>query len=155
MGMDAISASDMGDVNETNEPKPTEANRFSVCGGWCLWLTCLTFALVARQAWRVAPASKAALPVTAKFVVDLNWAESSELQALPEVGTALASRIIDYRQSHGSFSTLEDLLQVPGVGPRTLEQLRPMLSIAPESVAVGDVARLSESSSSTKNIDQR
>ncbi|HEC08741.1 MAG TPA: ComEA family DNA-binding protein [Acidimicrobiales bacterium] len=56
--------------------------------------------------------------------VDVNRADATELQRLKGVGPALAAAIIAYRESHGDFATLEDLLDVPGIGPAKLEALR-------------------------------
>jgi competence protein ComEA len=59
------------------------------------------------------------------YRVDLNRASRAELLQLPAVGESLAQRIIDYRQSHGRFRNVEELASVHGVGPATLERLRP------------------------------
>lgn len=57
-------------------------------------------------------------------VIDLNRASAEELTALPGIGSELAARIVRHRLVHGPFRSLEDLLQVPGIGPRTLEVIR-------------------------------
>ena len=56
--------------------------------------------------------------------VDLNAATAIELEALPGVGPVLASRIVAHRDDHGPFATVEDLLDVPGIGEAKLAQLR-------------------------------
>lgn len=56
--------------------------------------------------------------------VDLNAATSEELQELPRVGPATAEKIIEYREQNGRFSTVDQLLEVPGIGERTLEGMR-------------------------------
>lgn len=56
--------------------------------------------------------------------VDLNRATASELEALPGVGPVLAGRIVTFRDEHGPFGTIEDLLDVPGIGEAKLEQMR-------------------------------
>lgn len=63
--------------------------------------------------------------------VDPNRAGADELQTLPGVGPALAARIIAHRDSVGGFRTLDDLLAVSGIGPATLERLRPRLRLDP------------------------
>lgn len=57
-------------------------------------------------------------------LVDLNRAGPEELEGLPEVGPAIARRIVRSRELHGPFRTLEGLLRVPGVGPARLDAIR-------------------------------
>lgn len=56
--------------------------------------------------------------------VNVNTAEASALETLPGIGPTLAKRIIAYRNEHGPFATVEDLTDVPGIGPAVLEGLR-------------------------------
>lgn len=56
--------------------------------------------------------------------VDVNRATAAELEMLPGVGPVLAARIFDYRAAHGPFETIEDLLDVPGIGEGKLAALR-------------------------------
>ncbi len=67
---------------------------------------------------------KAADPPAVKFPVDLNRVSRLQLEAVPGIGPVLAQRIIDYRKAHGPFSSLEQLDEVKGIGPKTLERLR-------------------------------
>jgi competence protein ComEA len=48
---------------------------------------------------------------------------------LPGIGPSLAKEIIAYRESHGAFATVEDLLLVPGIGPAKLASLRDLVSV--------------------------
>lgn len=57
--------------------------------------------------------------------VDLNRASASELEELQGVGPVLAERIVDHRDEHGPFRTVEDLLDVPGIGEAKLALMRP------------------------------
>ncbi len=61
--------------------------------------------------------------------VDVNRAGVAELDTLPGIGPSLERRIVDYRQAHGPFRRVEDLLRVPGIGPSKLEQLRPHVTL--------------------------
>jgi competence protein ComEA len=61
-------------------------------------------------------------------IVYINSASAEELDVLPGVGPALASRIIAYREENGPFASLEDLDNVSGIGPSTLEAIAPMVS---------------------------
>ncbi len=56
--------------------------------------------------------------------ININTATSQELQTLPRIGPALAQRIIEYRQTSGGFSTVDDLTNVKGIGEKTLEKIR-------------------------------
>jgi len=61
--------------------------------------------------------------------VNLNTATREELEALPGIGPALAQAILDRRREKGPFRRLEDLLEVRGIGPATLERLRPLVRV--------------------------
>ncbi len=63
--------------------------------------------------------------------VDLNTADAALLDTLPGVGPVTAESILAWRSQHGRFSTVEELLEVKGIGERTLEELRPHLSVVP------------------------
>ena len=56
--------------------------------------------------------------------VDVNTAGLDELDTLDGIGPVLAQRIIDYRTEHGPFSSLDELLEVKGIGEATLEKFR-------------------------------
>lgn len=57
-------------------------------------------------------------------LVHLNTATATEIERLPGVGEVLAGRIVAYREANGPFQTLEDLLDIPGIGERKLEGFR-------------------------------
>ena len=81
-------------------------------------------------------------PRTAEFQVDLNEADWPELVVLPGIGETLARRIVDSRRQEGPFVDHEDLKRVRGIGPKTLDRVRPYLRPMPEhrAVVVGGVA---------------
>ncbi|MBX7167614.1 MAG: helix-hairpin-helix domain-containing protein [Pirellulales bacterium] len=60
-------------------------------------------------------------------MVDLNEAAWPELELLPEVGETTAHRIVAYRDEHGAFTSIEQLLDIDGIGPATLDKMRPYL----------------------------
>ena len=68
-------------------------------------------------------------PATLERKVDLNRATAAELQTLPGVGDVLAQRMIDYRQTHGPYKRIEDLLEVKGIGAKRLEQLHTLVTV--------------------------
>ena len=59
----------------------------------------------------------------------LNKASSDELTAVPGIGPALAERIVSYREEHGPFQTVDDLVRVKGIGPKKMEQIKGAVSI--------------------------
>lgn len=61
--------------------------------------------------------------------VDLNTADASALDTLPGVGPATAQSILAYREEHGRFTSIDDLLEVRGIGDAKLEQLRPLVTV--------------------------
>jgi competence protein ComEA len=80
-------------------------------------------------------------PLSAKFQLDINKAEWPEFAELPEVGETLARRIVDSRLKDGEFRELDDLRRVRGIGPRTLERIKPYLLPMPgQHEVAGDKA---------------
>ena len=62
-------------------------------------------------------------------IININTAGKQDLLKLLKVGPVTAERIIRFRDDFGSFTTLEDLLKVKGIGPETLENLRPLIKL--------------------------
>ncbi len=73
-----------------------------------------------------------ASPLEARFVVDVNQADWPEIIQLPALGEILAQRIIADREQNGPFRNLDDLTRVNGIGPKTLEKIRPYLMPIPQ-----------------------
>jgi competence protein ComEA len=67
--------------------------------------------------------------VQARGPLNLNTAGSEALESLPGIGPVIAGRIITWRSEHGPFLRVEDLLQVSGIGSKTLEELRPLVTV--------------------------
>ncbi len=65
--------------------------------------------------------------------LDINAAEQYELEVLEGIGPKTARAIVQYRNEHGPFASLEELTEVPGIGPKTVEKIRPRAMCAPPS----------------------
>jgi competence protein ComEA len=61
--------------------------------------------------------------------INLNSATAAELDSLPGIGPAKAQAIVDYRDQNGPFRTVDDLLNVPGIGPKILETMRDQITV--------------------------
>jgi competence protein ComEA len=61
--------------------------------------------------------------------VDLNSATAEQLDTLDGVGPATAQKILEFRLQHGGFSSIDDLAQIPGIGPKRLEALRAQVTV--------------------------
>ena len=75
------------------------------------------------------------LPDSSRVALDLNRATEAELDALPGIGPVLAGRIVGRRARAGPYRETEDLLDLPGIGPRLFERLRPMITVSRPSPA--------------------
>ena len=60
--------------------------------------------------------------------INLNSADAATLDTLPRIGPAMAQRIIDWREANGRFSSVDDLLAVAGIGQKTLDGLRDLVT---------------------------
>ena len=62
-------------------------------------------------------------------IININTAEKQNLVKLPKIGTVTAERIIRFRDDYGPFKSFDDLLKVKGIGPKTLEKLKPQITL--------------------------
>lgn len=62
-------------------------------------------------------------------IVNINLADKIQLMSLPFIGEVKAERIIQYREDFGKFESIEELMKVSGIGPKTLEKLKPFVII--------------------------
>lgn len=75
------------------------------------------------------PATGSSASSTAGAVVNLNRATLADLDGLPGVGPVLAQRILDWRSEHGRFSSVEELQEVPGIGPSKFADLKDLVRV--------------------------
>jgi len=64
-------------------------------------------------------------------LVNINTATTAELETLPRIGPTMAQRIVEYREANGPFATIEDIQNVPGIGPATFEGLKDRIAVGP------------------------
>src|SRR5258708_24788841 len=62
-------------------------------------------------------------------LIDINTATLSDLESLPGIGPTVAQKILDYRQLHGSFLRIADLLTLPGIGVSTFDNIKYLISV--------------------------
>ena len=75
------------------------------------------------------PATGASSGTTGTALVNINTATEPELETLTGVGPVLAAAILQYRTDHGPFTSIDQLEDVSGIGPATLEALRPQVAV--------------------------
>jgi competence protein ComEA len=92
--------------------------------------------LVVPKVGQAPPAGSAAAPAGASGAasgavgpkVNLNTATEAELETLPRIGPAMASRIVQWRKDNGRFSTVDDLMNITGIGDKTFDALKDLVT---------------------------
>jgi competence protein ComEA len=62
-------------------------------------------------------------------LVDINTASLEELDKLPGIGPTIAQRIIEYREENGLFASIDDIVNVPGIGSATFAEIRDLITV--------------------------
>jgi len=97
----------------------------------CVWIF---FFLVVLQSWvhacepAVGTQAKSSTSA-AKAPLNINVADVVELQRLSGIGAVKARAIVDYRQAHGAFASVDELLEVKGIGKGLLQRNRALLTV--------------------------
>ena len=132
--MDTSATTPVPPIPPTDPPAPapvvSRADVFTAPVQLALFVAIL--GLVGFVAWHSIPPTRPIETHAEKqpIRVDINRADRGELMLLPGIGPNLADRILDYREAHGPFDGLADLRKVSGIGPATLEKLRPRIQIS-------------------------
>ncbi len=69
------------------------------------------------------------IPIQNGDPISINTATNVELTSLPGIGETYAQRIIEYRETNGDFVSVDDLVNVKGIGERTLEKIKPFIKL--------------------------
>jgi competence protein ComEA len=94
--------------------------------GTMLVLFCLAIAAPAVMATAAEPTRVATAAVAR---ININTASAKDLQGLPGIGQVTAERIVAHRTEKGQFKSANDLLKVKGVGEKSMEKIRELISI--------------------------
>ena len=121
------------DVNSA-EPllELTMGDRWFLAVAGCVLLVCL-----GGYAWRLSDGGRETIEIQRlaeseyEFKLDINSATWVEWMQLDGVGDVLARRIVEDRETNGPFETIDALDRVKGIGPATLNRLRPHLFVSP------------------------
>ncbi len=81
-----------------------------------LWRCCVVVVLIG------------ALAQIASAKIDINTASAAELESLPRIGPGLAQTIVDYREQHGPFNSIEDIKNVPRIGDKIYSEIKDLIT---------------------------
>jgi competence protein ComEA len=99
-------------------------------------LVCSGAALAEEPPARTTETEQSAAPA----LVDLNRADVAELTTLPGIGQKRAEAILAFRESHGGFQNVAQLLKIKGIGRAMLRKLRTLVTLSPMAADGPDVA---------------
>ncbi len=68
-------------------------------------------------------------PAKPEELININTASAEELQKLPRIGPSTAKKIIEYREEHGDFKTIDEIKNVPRIGEKTFDKLKDMITV--------------------------
>lgn len=96
-----------------------------------MW-TAILLVVLSPWAFGCEPVASATTKPSAGTLVaplNINVADAAALQRLQGIGAVKAQAIVDYRQSHGAFASVDELLEVKGIGKKLLQRNRASLSV--------------------------
>jgi competence protein ComEA len=85
--------------------------------------------LVPRRGETVSPPASGGAVAGVAGLINVNTATTTELEELPEVGEVIAQAIVDFRTESGPFTSVDQLLDVSGIGDATLENIRELVTV--------------------------
>ena len=82
-----------------------------------------------RQSPETATAAESPVSSPVSPLLNINTASAADLEQLPGIGPAIALRIVEYRESYGPFTSIDELDEVTGISPAMVEELRPLVTV--------------------------
>ncbi|MEX2271874.1 MAG: helix-hairpin-helix domain-containing protein [Vicinamibacterales bacterium] len=101
-------------------------------------IVCLTAATAATAAAQDTAQPRTQKAAGAASAVNINTAAASELQKLPGIGAATATRILEYRQKNGPFKKAEELMNIRGIGEKSFLKLKPLIVVTAPKTEPGE-----------------
>lgn len=77
---------------------------------------------------------------TVRFEVNVNEADWPEIAQLPAIGPIMAQRLVAYRQTHGPFRSVEEVVMVKGIGEKTLAAIAPYVTVGELAIETNDTS---------------
>lgn len=117
-------------MSDTKQKLPwlTSGDRLALAAVCAALIALLGVHVVLGAGWAAAPAQLEPGGKVAGHRIDINRAAWWELQALQGIGEKRAKDIVAHRDRHGPFKSVDELVRVSGIGPKTLRGLRPHLT---------------------------
>ncbi len=131
--MDRDASKSQEELGQTQELGQTLLRRADQVTVAVLVATCFT-AILLHWIWQLVFSTslieiEQAAPLELEFQVQVNEAQWPELTLLPRIGETLARRIVAYRDQHGPFQNVDQLIEVKGIGPKTMRQIAPFVTV--------------------------
>ena len=118
------------------------------------WLVVVTLSCLLCSAVALAEPSPTGVSGSPdKALIDLNRASVAELTSLPGIGQKRAEAILAFRESHGGFQNVTQLLKIKGIGRAMLRKLRLLVTISAESVKTPQAALADATKAGTGRSD--
>ena len=95
----------------------------------CIFALVVMLGGVPCDSWLYALQSQEKAAQPQKAAIDINKATAADLQKLPGIGPSLAEQIVTYREKHGPFRRVEDLMAIRGIGFKKWKQIKPYVRV--------------------------
>ena len=107
-------------IHRHSPSRPVRAGRLLILSAGVLFAVAASLHADASNPSPAAPAGK----------VNINQASADQIAMLPRIGAKVATRVLDYRKSHGPFAKPENLMEVKGIGEKLFLTLKPYVAVS-------------------------